>query len=394
MELKGIHYRTGNRIGVLMRSGRIAAVSPLPSGGDGELPFIGPGLVDLQINGCGGLDFNAPGFQAHELPEMAARLAREGVTSFCPTVITNGPEAVERTVRLLAEAGSGPDGSAMAGIHLEGPFISPEDGPRGAHPLEHVRAPDWDLFRRWQEAAQGRIRLITLSPEWPGAAAFISKCAASGVLVSIGHTAASPEQIREAVDAGARMSTHLGNGAHLQLPRHPNYIWEQMAEDRLYASVIADGFHLPPSVLKTVLRTKGTRTVLVSDAVSFSGMPPGRYSHHIGGEVVLTPEGKLHMAGQPGLLAGSVRMLPEQIGFLVTNGLCTLAEAWELASVHPSICLGLPGRPGLEPGSPADLVLFGRTEAGVEIRAVYKEGRCIFRAEPPEEGRANGEGAV
>lgn len=399
MDIKGLHYRTGEPVRLTVSEGRITKITPLPAGaeGCGTLPFIGPGLVDLQINGYGGYDFNAGEVRENELQGITEALWREGVTAYCPTVITNSPEAVEQAVRRLAEAaqksragtlpyaGTRPStcagtGSCMAGIHLEGPFISPEDGPRGAHPLEHVRAPDWELFCRWQEAAQGAIRIVTLSPEWPGAADFISRCADSGVLVSIGHTSATPEQIREAVEAGARMSTHLGNGAHLVLPRHPNYIWEQLAEDRLRASVIADGVHLPPSVLRTVLRMKGSRTVVVSDAVSFSGMPPGQYTHHIGGQVVLTPEGRLHMAGSPGLLAGSVRMQAYQIGYLVRAGLCSLGEAWDMASVHASACLGLPSAEGLLPGAPADLALFRWTGDEVRIQAVYVGGDQVYAA--------------
>ncbi|MFD1906722.1 hypothetical protein ACFSQ7_26065 [Paenibacillus rhizoplanae] len=157
---------------------------------------------------------------------LSRRLLARGVTSYCPTLITNGPDQLAQAASAIAEAvRTRPDiAGLIAGIHLEGPFLSPEDGPRGAHPLEHICPPDWEAFCRWQEAAEGLIRIITVSPEWPGAAAFISRCTASGVRVSIGHTAASTEQIRQAVAASAVMSTHLGNGTHLTLPRHPPII--------------------------------------------------------------------------------------------------------------------------------------------------------------------------
>ena len=143
---------------------------------------------------------------------------------------------------------------------------------------------------------------------------FIEKCAGAGVTVSIGHTGASPEQIREAVKAGATMSTHLGNGAHVQLRRHPNYLWEQLAHDELSACIIADGFHLPDAVMKVFLRVKGPRAMLVSDAVYLSGLAPGTYETHIGGKVVLTPEGRLHLAGNPDLLAGATETLAGGVG--------------------------------------------------------------------------------
>lgn len=296
--VEGLHFRTGERMTLRIRDGRIEEILSNPTPENAGIARIGPGLVDLQINGYGGMDFNSMPLDEELVWQVTRALCREGVTTYYPTIVTNSDENIEGAVRTISRARSREClvESTVAGIHLEGPFISPEDGPRGAHNKIYVRPPDWDLFRKWQEAAEGDIKLITLSPEWPESAGFIARCVESGVTVCIGHTAATVEQIREATAAGARMSTHLGNGAHPMLPRHPNYIWEQLAQDALWASVIADGFHLPESVLKVVLRVKGNRTVLVSDAVSFSGMEPGEYDAHVGGRVVLTPQGKLHMA--------------------------------------------------------------------------------------------------
>ncbi|WP_284646435.1 N-acetylglucosamine-6-phosphate deacetylase [Paenibacillus silviterrae] len=360
-----------------MVNGLISRLEPFAPEPDEALPWIAPGIVDLQINGYGGRDFNAPPLQEEAIHQMSQALRKEGVTSYYPTIITNGSSVIEASLKVLAKAirSGNKDSESIAGIHLEGPFISPEDGPRGAHPREHVIAPDWDLFQRWQEAAEGHIRIITLSPEWPGSSAFIAKCSASGVTVSIGHTAAAAGQIEEAAAAGASMSTHLGNGAHLTLPRHPNYIWDQLAEERLSACFIADGFHLPDSVLKVILKVKGDRAMLVSDAVSFSGMPPGTYTHHIGGKVVLTPEGKLHMQEQPGLLAGSVKLPAYQIAYLVRRGLCTLPQAWDLASVAPSRFMGLPTQEGLRVGAQADLAIFDWDGRELQIRQAFKKGQ-------------------
>jgi N-acetylglucosamine-6-phosphate deacetylase len=309
-------------------------------------------------------------------------LWQEGVTSYCPTVVTNSDDAIAASLRAIAHACSQDHAVARAAvaIHLEGPFLSPEEGPRGAHSAAYIKAPDWPLFQQWQGAAQGRIRLITLAPEWPGAADFIARCVESGVLVAIGHTAATPEQIRAAVAAGARMSTHLGNGSHLMLPRHPNYLWEQLAHDGLWASLIADGFHLPAAVLTVMLRAKGRKALLVSDAVSLSGLPPGRYPHHSGGGVVLSPEGKLHLADNPLILAGSAQTLQWDIEHLVRQRITSLAEAWELASLRPSACLGLPTQGGVTVGAPADLVVFKWRGDRIHVLRTYKDGEVVYRS--------------
>ncbi|WP_240647610.1 N-acetylglucosamine-6-phosphate deacetylase [Paenibacillus nanensis] len=375
--VRGLHFRTGRAVELLIGEGRIQSLSELSDqDSGGGLPWLAPGLVDLQVNGCFGLDVNTLPLMPETVADMVRALRREGVTTFCPTVITNSAAAIGQAVQAIALAARRfPEvRAAVAGIHLEGPFISPADGARGAHPAEHVAPPDWDVFRGWQDAAAGLIRIVTLSPEWPGASDFIARCADSGVIVSIGHTAASPEQIRAAVAAGATMSTHLGNGIQPMLPRHPNPIWEQLAADELHGCMIADGFHLPPSVLKVIMRMKGKRAVVVSDAVSFSGMPPGAYSTHIGGSVVLTPEGRLHLAEQPQLLAGSAMLLKEQVAYLTGQGLASLAGAWDLASAHPAELLGLPQAAGLTEGAPADFVLFERKGHALKIVTTYKAG--------------------
>src|SRR5690606_36313484 len=155
-----------------------------------------------------------------------------------------------------------------------------------------------------QDAAEEAIRLLALSPEHEGSDAFIANAVQSGVLIAIGHTQATSDQIRSAVDAGARMSTHLGNGAHPMLRRHPNYLWDQLAEDRLTASLIVDGHHLPPAVVKTFVRAKGAeRCVLVSDVTGMAGMPPGRYDQTSIGPVEVLEDGRLVVAGQRQYLA-------------------------------------------------------------------------------------------
>lgn len=382
MNIKAIHYATGEPVLVRMGQGIITEIESfqIEDNEMSNLPFIAPGLIDLQINGFGGYDFNQLPIEEKTIKEVIRKLWQEGVTTCYPTVITNSTEAIEEALKTIARVcEQDPEvARGIAGIHLEGPFISPEDGVRGAHSLDYVRAPDWELFRRWQEAADGRIRIVTLSPEWPESTRFIEKCTESGVTVSIGHTAATPEQIREAVEAGARMSTHLGNGAHLTLPRHPNYIWEQLAQDQLWSCVIADGFHLPDQVLKVVLKVKGTQAMLVSDAVSLCGLAAGSYTTHIGGQVVLTPEGRLHLEGNERLLAGSAQMLLRGIEHLTNRGIAELKEAWDMSSIRPAALMQLPAAAGLAPGAPADLVLFRKAQNRIRLEQTYKCGKLVF----------------
>lgn len=374
--IKGIHYKTEQPIEVFIKDSHIKDICILNNVESQTLPFIAPGLVDLQINGFKGMDFNASPLSYQVVLDMTYALLKEGITSYCPTIITNKDETIKSHIKSIVEACNRDNvvEKTIVGIHLEGPFISPKDGPRGAHNPKFIQGTDWSLFESWQEAAQGKIKIITLSPEWKGSTYFIEKCVKSGVKVSIGHTSASIEQIQEAVSAGATLSTHLGNGAHAKLDRHPNYIWEQLSEDQLWATIIADGFHLPKSVLKVMIRTKGKKLILISDAVSLTGIPAGEYESFIGGKVILSPSGRLSVAANPKYLAGSAQLLTGDISYLVTNEITDLATAWEMSSVRPSSFLNLPTAEGLSIGAPADLVLFNWAGQNICVCKTLKSG--------------------
>jgi N-acetylglucosamine-6-phosphate deacetylase len=376
-----------NLVDLFISDGEISEVRPaaisLPAEiGDQDLR-IAPGLIDLQINGYDGVDFNDPAARAEEIAATAQRLRRTGVTHFCPTVITESTEHIKSCLFNLIQA-AGESRSfrrAMLGIHLEGPFISMEDGPRGAHPREHVRPPDWDQFQRWQEAAEGRIRIITLSPEWEESIDFIERAAASGVIVAIGHTAATPPQIADAVGAGARLSTHLGNGSHARIDRHPNYIWEQLAADKLLASFIVDGHHLPPSVVKCFLRCKtAARSILVTDAIAAAGRPPGHY--RLGSVAVeVTPERRVCLPGTP-YLAGSVLEMHEAVAKTVLYSDATLDDALQMASGNPAELLDVADLFGsVEIGRRADLLLYrwDEEEKTFEVVATIIDETMEFR---------------
>ncbi|MBN2474352.1 MAG: amidohydrolase family protein, partial [Pirellulales bacterium] len=383
-------YDSGEPVRLGIADGRIDAVTACEpeDRGSRSLPWIAPGLMDIQFNGYGGQEFSS----ADLTPEKFVRIVRNtnafGVTRFCPTLTTERFEVLAHALRTIAEAceSSAEVSQRVAGIHLEGPYLSTEDGARGAHPQEYCRLPDLDEFQRLQEAAGGRIRILTMAVEFDRSPAFVQRVAQSGVVVAIGHTAANSTQIRAAVDAGARMSTHLGNGSHAVLPRHDNYLWDQLAEDRLVAGLIADGHHLPPPVLKTFVRAKTPhRCILVSDIAGQAGLPPGRYPGDLC-DVEILPGGRLVVAGQTEMMAGASLPIGTGVANVMHFAGVSLRQAVEMAVHHPAVLLGI--EPGcLAPGHRADLVLFDLIRSsepqqppGFEVRATLIAGEVVFGA--------------
>lgn len=304
--------------------------------------FISPALVDIQVNGFCGYDLNVDTVTAEDVCEMVRKLWSVGTGFLCPTIVTASFESIRNSLDTVVKAYQSDPliAHSILGIHLEGPYISSEDGPRGAHPLPHVRNPDWDEFRRWQDIADGMIRLVTLAPEKEGAIPFIEKLVSTGVIVSIGHTDATAREIHEAVSAGATLSTHLGNGAHAMIQRHPNYIWEQLAADELYASLIVDGHHLPPSVVKSMLRAKTLdKCILISDATALAGMPPGNYEF-AGQPVELKADQSIRLIGTE-YLAGSAIALVRGVENSVKFANISLRQAVSLATVNPMSLLDI-----------------------------------------------------
>jgi N-acetylglucosamine-6-phosphate deacetylase len=342
---------------------------------------VAPGWIDLQVNGFAGVDYNDPRAALEDVGRSIRALFATGVTRFYPTVITAAPQDMLDALRNLAHARDAlAEGEAIGGFHVEGPHISPEDGPRGAHPRTWVRPPDFDEFRRWQEATDRGIRIVTLAPEWPEAPRYIEKIVAQGVMAAIGHTAADAGEIAAAVSAGATLSTHLGNGAYSVLPKLSNCIWEQLAEDRLMADFIVDGVHLPPSFLKAALRAKGVaRSVLITDAAAPAGCSPGRY--RLGEqEVELTSDLRVVLAGQE-RLAGSALRMDRGLENLIRLAGLSLEEAVRMATVNPAKAGMVPGRlRGLASGDRADLVefQFDPERARIEVESTWVGGRRVY----------------
>jgi N-acetylglucosamine-6-phosphate deacetylase len=342
MKIVARHVFTGETLALENSAGawRVHSTNELPESN----VFVSPAWIDIQVNGFAGGDFNSLDATLETAAHIVARLADEGVAQCLPTVITQSHAHMARCLSTIADA-MAQDATvrdAVAGIHIEGPWISSVDGARGAHPREHVRLPSWDEFERLQDAAQGHIKLVTLAPEIDGAISFIEKLARAGIVVALGHTMATTQDIADAVQAGATLSTHLGNGAPAMLPRHPNMIWDQLADERLFASAIFDGHHLAASVMRVLAKVKGAeRLILTSDAVALARMTPGVYDTPVGGKVELREDGRLSVLGTP-YLAGSASSLKDGVENAVRHAGVSLADACRMASLTPAALLGLP----------------------------------------------------
>ena len=345
--------------------------------------LIAPAPIDIQVNGFAGFDLNVATVTPEDVGEMVRALWRVGTGFLCPTVVTGSFDGICNSFRAIVDACKTDAlvAHSVLGIHLEGPYISAEDGPRGAHPLEHVRDPDWDEFQRWQDITEGQIAIVTLAPEKKGAIPFIEKLVANGIVVALGHTNASADDIQAAIDAGAKLSTHLGNGAHARIQRHPNYIWEQLGADELWASLIVDGHHLPPSVAKSMIRAKTLdRCILVSDAVALAGMEPGTYQF-AGKSVELTAERCVRLVGTE-YLAGSAIELARGIENSVQFAGISLKEAVSLATRQPMYLLD--AKTQVE--SETNLILFKWNAAAYKINliATIVGSELVYHAETPE----------
>ena len=367
MVLKGIDIFENQPVRITVEKGTIVAKQSIPH--EADLPFVSPGFFDVQVNGYKGLDYSSLGLTAADVEQMVRNLAPSGTTRHVPTIITNSQERICQNLEIIARAvrERALVAAAIPGIHIEGPYISAEDGPRGAHDPSFVRDPSIAELDEWIEASHNLLRVVTLAPERANAIAFISYAVSKGIVVSIGHTAATPEQIREAIAAGATLSTHLGNGSHAMLPRLKNYLWEQLADEHTWAGIIADGYHLPDSVLKVFAKAKGLdRIVLVSDVEFLGGYGPGRYKWgNIAVEVY--PDGHLGLADTP-FLAGAGHLLDTCIPRFAAAAGIPLAQSVALATGNPERLLGLgEGKQAIRVGSRADLALFTITGPNVAL---------------------------
>lgn len=357
---------------VEIEADRIAAVHTLGTA-DPSKPYVSPGLVDIQINGFAGVDFSAPDLEPAQAVSILPALFRTGVTTFYPTLITNTRERILRNLRVLEQARrlDSRFARAVPGYHLEGPYLSP--GPsHGAHDPNLMKAPDWEEFMAFQQAANERVRIITLAPELPGALDFIRRARQAGVVVGLGHTDGTQEDIHRAAEAGATLSVHLGNGCPEFIHRHRAPFWAQLADDRLAASLICDGFHIPPELVQVIVRVKGIeRLVLITDAIHAAGMPPGKYSL-VGVPIELMPDGQVLRDDRRSMAGSSVGM-NRAVTVFREFGRVSLEDAILAATRNPgsllrdsAICSEL------SVGQPANLILFRPEPDRLVIESVMR----------------------
>ena len=378
--IEGIHYETGCPVSIEIDGGIIVKTDEIKSLKNTDVNlFISSGLIDNQINGYAGVDFSGNNLTAEDVIMSAQAIWRDGVTSFFPTLITNSDENLTRNLRILSEAVRTDEtlGDSIPGFHLEGPYISPDEGYRGCHPSRYIRKPKWEEFLCYQEAADGKIIQITLAPEIEGSMEFIKLCSKNGIIVALGHTNASSELILQAVENGARLSTHLGNGCANFIHRNKNPIWQQLATDLLTPTIIVDGLHLLSEEVQVFYKVKGPENIiLTSDVVHVIGMNPGKYVF-LGSEVILTEEGMLY---NPDLkcLAGASFPLKTGVENIMNFTGCSLTNAINMASRNVAGIFGLSGRCCLTEGARADIILFTREGNKINIHQSFLKGRQIF----------------
>lgn len=376
------HYETGRRTGIVIENGLITDIIEIHDDGEpGHDIFVAPGLVDNQVNGYRGVDFSSEGLTTRMMKETVNSIAKDGVTTFLPTIITNSHSALLSNFRSIAVTLEDESvKNVVPGFHLEGPYISPEPGFYGCHPAEFIRKPSWSEFLEYQEAALGKIIQVTIAPETEGALNFVSRCRENNITVGIGHTNASARQIQDAARLGATISTHLGNGCANLINRHLNPIWPQLASDLLTPSVIADGHHLPGEVIVVYFRVKGPDNIIItSDVNHLIGLPPGKYNF-VGSEVVMTPDG---VVKNPVLncLAGASLPLKTGVGNMMRFTGCSLGQAINMASRNPARINNLNDRGTLSPGMRADLILFRHDDFKINILQTRVRGEIVYSSD-------------
>lgn len=382
-DIYGISYLNNKPVKVTLENGVIEAVKEIEKLPEGvALHYIAPGLFDNQINGFAGVSFSFGGgdLTSEEVKKATQELWKKGVTTYLPTLTTHSQDVLVKNFSVLAGAMNEPDlHGSIPGFHLEGPFINPEDGFRGAHPKRYVRLPNWDEFMEMYEAAGEKILQVTVAPEMEGGQEFIKKCRDKGIVVALGHHNANTQQVDEAVANGARISTHLGNGCANMINRHRNPLWPQLANEDLMISIICDGFHLLPEEIKVFYDVKGPEmTVITSDVTSYAALDPGEYKTSTGETIELTPEGMLRYPAQ-NVLYGSASPITKGVGHVMKVTGCSLADAIQMSSTNPAKLYGLADRGTLESGKRADLILFTMENNVMEIQKTFIEGNLVYQ---------------
>jgi len=294
---------------------------------------------DLQVNGAFGVNFADVEMTESAFLECVEKILAKGCTRFLPTLLTSSLEVYRRNLKLMNRLiDSHGLRYALPGFHIEGPFISRLPGYVGAHEPQYVQEPSISLLEELNELADGKIALLTVAPEVPGMRDLIRRAHELGMVVSIGHSNASEDDI---LNSGAETMTHLGNGLPNQLDRHHNQIWSGLANDNMTIMAIADGHHIPALMLKCYLRCKGIdKFIAVSDACGVAGMPPGLYSYYGNENAVLEPNGRFHNPAK-GCLVGSSSLLNDCAEFLRRELHLSEADIEKACWINPHRLMGL-----------------------------------------------------
>lgn len=378
----GLLYTDKKPVSITFFNGKITSVKRIKRLPEGISPLIiAPGLIDNQVNGFAGISFT---FGGEELTSDGVRIATEGlwktgVTTYLPTLTTNSVDLLKKNFAVLAKTKDDPSlKGSIAGFHLEGPYISPEDGYRGAHPLRFVRKPDWNEFTELQKISGNNIIQVTIAPETEGALDFISKCKTAGIIVGLGHHNAPAETVTAAIERGAQIATHIGNGCANSINRHLNPLWSQLADDRLMISIIGDGFHLNPEEIRVFYKVKGPeKTIITSDVTSYAGLPPGKFVNIEGDTIELTKDGMVRYPAQ-NVLAGSASPVKKGVANVMKVTGCSLAEAVRMASTNPARLYNLSDRGSIEIGKRADLIMFQIVDNELDIIKTYVNGQLVY----------------
>ncbi len=383
-KIYGLLYKDMSPVSITIRDGLIKDVKRINKLPKGIQPLIiAPGFIDNQVNGFAGISFSIGNSEltAEGIRNATYAIWRTGVTTFLPVINTNDPGLLKKNLVALAHMKDEPSllGS-IPGFHLEGPYISPVDGYRGAHPLKYVKKPDWKEFQDLYESSERSILQVTLAPELEGAMEFIDKCISGGIVVALGHHNASSEIISEAIERGAKIATNIGSGLADNISKRENPLWPQLSDDRLLISLVCDKFNLRPEEIRVFYKVKGpSGTIIASDVTKYASLPPGNYKTDSGDQVELTGEGMLKYAGQE-LVYGSASPIKDGVANLLEISGCSLSDAFMMASTNPARLYGFSDRGIIAAGKRADIIMFQVIDSEIVISKTYVKGNLVYDA--------------
>ena len=334
--------------------------------------WLTPGLFDIQMNGMLGHNLSNENLDIDKIAAINSGLEQHGVLRWCPTICSTPSEVVDHNLRVINQAVEQNAAPGIYCVHLEGHYVSTEEGYRGVHLPRFQRDPDPEEFDRWQKIAGGRIGLFSLAPERAGALAFISKLRAEGVKVGLVHHHADHQTVRAAAAAGADLSSHLINGCASMIHRQHNIIWSQLSLDELWASFIADGYHIPHYTLRAVIKAKGIeRSILISDLSSLSGMPDGEYAANE--MTVVLKDGGLWVKDKgTNLLSGAAKTLDLDVEYLTNKSGFPLEQSLIMATTNPARYFGIEQQMQIYPGKRAPLAVFSWEKGRFQVHEILK----------------------